>query len=91
MLLTRLLIAVENARQAAIRRRLDEDAAISLILQDADVAREVDAIVRERAHGQWLVNYLRDQDTPHDAAATEKVAREGVLAEITNYLRESWE
>ena len=34
-----LLIAVENARQAAIRRTLDEDAAISSILQDADVAQ----------------------------------------------------
>ena len=37
MPLTRLLIAVENARQAAIRRRLDEDTAISSILQDANV------------------------------------------------------
>jgi predicted hydrolase (HD superfamily) len=70
MPLTRLLIAVENARQAAIRRTLDEDAAISSILQDADVAREVDAVARERAHGLWLVNHLRDQDAPHDAAAT---------------------
>ena len=50
------------------------------------MAREVDAVARERAHGQWLVNYLRDQDAPHDAAATEKAAREGVLAELTNYL-----
>ena len=38
-----------------------------------------------------FVNYLRDQDAPHDAATTEKAAREGVLAEITNHLRESWE
>jgi predicted hydrolase (HD superfamily) len=77
MPLTRLLMAVEKARQAAIRRRLDEDAAISSILQDVDVAREVDAVARERAHGLWLVNYLRDQDAPHDAAATEHAAREG--------------
>ena len=66
-----------------------EDAAISSILQDADVDREVDAVARERAHGQSLVNYLRDQDAPHDAAATEKAAREGVLAELTNQAAKS--
>ena len=53
--------------------------------------REVDAVARERAHGQCVVNYFRDQDAPHDGAATEHTAREGVLAEITNHLRKSWE
>ena len=91
MALTRLLIAVENARQAAIRRRLDDDAAISSILQDADVAHELEVAARGRAHVLWLAQYLRDQKAPYDTAATEKAARESILAEITNYLRKSWE
>ena len=77
-----------DARQAAISRRLDDDAMISSILQDADVTHELVVAAQARAHVLWLANYLRDQDAPYDAAATEKVARENILAAITDYLRE---
>lgn len=91
MSLTKLLVAIENGRQNAMHRGLDEGTAISLVLQNADVKRELDVAIRERAHILWLANYLRDQDAPFDAAATEKAARERILAVIGDYLRESWE
>lgn len=91
MSITKLLVAVENARQAAISRRLDNDAMISSILQDADVTHELVVAAQARAHVLWLASYLRDQDAPYDAAATEKAARENILATITDYLRESQE
>jgi hypothetical protein len=91
MPLTKLLIAVESARKAAIRRSLDADAAISSILQDADVARELEVAAQARAHVVWLANYFRDKNAPHDAAATVRAARDDIVAEITDYLRKSWE
>lgn len=39
----------------------------------------------------WLASYLRDQNATYDAAATERTARENILAVITDYLRESLE
>ena len=91
MSITKLLIAVENARQAAISCRLDDDAMISSILQDADVTHELVVAAQARAHVLWLASYIRDQNATYDAAATERTARENVLVVITDYLRESWD
>jgi hypothetical protein len=59
------------------------------ILQDADVVRELEVAARGRAYVLWLAKYFRDQKTPYDTVATERAARESILADITNYLRKS--